>query len=186
MANSHAGKKSVPPIFSTFKADPSAPAFSVPIADRPPLTISQWVHLATFNLYFFCSLVFLHPLQLFAFPLYFHPKTRVYWDDFADYCKDLFARVLVLLSQIWAPTVIRLSVDDDAADLLNLDKIVQRDSRGVVTGLDLSDRMVVTSNHQVGCTSWARNKAELCAQVYCDWTYIWSVVRVTYGPPKLT
>lgn len=61
---------------------------------------------------------------------------------------QLYGRVLVLISAIWAPTVLRITVEP-GDETLNLHKIVHRNDKGVVIGIDLPDRMVLMANHQV-------------------------------------
>lgn len=65
----------------------------------------------------------------------------------------MFGRLLVFISQFFAPTTLRITVDKDDLDELDLKKIVQRDERGIVVGIDLPDRMVLMSNHQVSVLS---------------------------------
>lgn len=61
---------------------------------------------------------------------------------------QLYAKTLVVITQIWAPTVIRITVDPDD-DELDLNKIVHRDENGIVIGIDLPERAVMMANHQV-------------------------------------
>lgn len=69
--------------------------------------------------------------------------------QYTEVILQLYARTLVLISSIWAPTVLRITVDPDD-ESLNLHKIVHRDENGIVVGIDLPDRMVLMANHQVG------------------------------------
>jgi hypothetical protein len=60
----------------------------------------------------------------------------------------------VVISAIWAPTVLRITVDPDD-EFLRLHKIVHRNDEGVVIGIDLPDRMILMANHQVRLCSFS-------------------------------
>lgn len=127
----------------------TTPTYAIPIRARPPLTPSQWIHAATFNFVFQTAMLAIHAFQLFlVLPFHLHPATLHLYDALATWTKELFGRLLIFISMVWAPAVLRVYTDDDD-DELDLNKIVYRDEKGVAIGLDLPERMVLMANHQV-------------------------------------
>lgn len=126
----------------------AAPLYDVPIPRRPQPGIAQRIQLVAFNAVFMLGMLGLHAVQCFSIPLDVFSATVKPHTLLTDWTKDLFARLLVFITMVWAPTTIRITVDDEDDDL-DLRKIIQRDDKGNVIGIDLPDRMVMMSNHQV-------------------------------------
>merc|ERR1712093_25211 len=148
------------PTESATMTSKGSPSYAIPVSSRPPLTPLQWLHTASFNAVFQTSMLALHAVQLFIiFPFRIHPSTMHVYNTLATWTKGLFGQLLVFISMVWAPTVLRVYTDLDD-DELDLNKIVHRDDNGVPIGLDLPERTVMMSNHQV----------------YCDWSYIWDLL----------
>ena len=123
--------------------------FAVPIAQRPATTISQWIQLVCFGTIFNLGILAIHALQLLILPLHLHPATLALYNHLVNWTKDLFGQLLILISAIWAPTVLRITVDD-GDDELDLKKIVRRDpDTDRIIALDLPQRMILMANHQV-------------------------------------
>jgi hypothetical protein len=124
------------------------PLYGVPISRRPAPSITQRIQLVAFNAVFQLGMLGLHAVQCFSIPLDVFTTTVKPHTLLTDWTKDLFARLLVFITMVWAPTTLRITVDEDDDDL-DLRKIIQRDDKGDVIGIDLPDRMVMMSNHQV-------------------------------------
>lgn len=122
--------------------------YSLPLSKRPPPDAYQYLQGLTFNAVFQAGMVGIHVVQLCILPLHLSAATLPYYNELAAWSQGLFARLLLLIAMVWAPTIIRISVDDDEEEL-NLDKVVQRNEQGIAVGIDLPERMVVMSNHQV-------------------------------------
>lgn len=125
--------------------------YNLPISNRPPASPWDYAAILSFNAVFQASMVGIHAVQLCILPLHLFKATLPWYNDLASWSEGLFARLLVLIAMIWAPTVIRVTVDDDEEEL-DLDKIVQRNDQGIAIGLDLPERVVMISNHQVSFT----------------------------------
>ena len=126
------------------------PLFATPVKERPALSPGGWLHWLSFNVVFQLGMVCIHSAQLVTLPLHLLATTLPLWDSLATWSKGLFGQLLVFISQIFAPTKLRITVDPDD-DELDLDKIVVRDENGTPVGIDLPQRMVIISNHQVRC-----------------------------------
>lgn len=143
--------------------------YSLPLSKRPPPSILDYAASLAFNAVFQTGMVGLHVAQLCILPLALSAPTKPYYNALARWTEGLFARLLILIAMVWAPTVIRVTVDDDD-DTLDLRKIVQRNEQGIAVGLDLPDRMVMMSNHQVG--SFAKHtKAKLVTSYLANFRY---------------
>ena len=126
------------------------PAYATLIRQRPPLGIRQWFAATSFNLVFDLTMLCIHAVQIAALPLSLHSITYSHFRAVTNWSKGAYGQLLVFIAEIWAPTILRVSVDSDVDGFLDLNKIVTRDSRGIVVGLDLPERMVLMANHQVG------------------------------------
>ena len=127
--------------------------YSLPLDKRPPPSISDYIQVFVFNAVFLLGILGLHSVQVFlAMPFYVSQSTLSISYAVGRVAQSTFAKLLVLISMVWAPTVIRVTVDTDGNDdTLNLDKIVRYNDQGIAVGLDLPERMVLMSNHQVYC-----------------------------------
>ena len=129
--------------------------YSLPLAKRPSPGLFDYAQGLAFNAVFQLGMVGIHVAQLCILPLHLSKATLPHYNALASWSQGLFARLLILIAMIWAPTVIRVTVDDDN-DELDLRKIVQRNEKGIAIGLDLPDRMVMMSNHQVSVVAIRR------------------------------
>ena len=122
---------------------------AIPISERPSASVTQWIQLACFGTVFDLAILGIHAVQLLVLPLHLHPATLATYNHLVNLTKSLFGQLLIFISTIWAPTVLRITVDQ-GNDELDLNKIVQRHpDTGRVIGLDLPERMVLMANHQV-------------------------------------
>ena len=135
--------------------------YSLPLAKRPSPSLVDYAATLAFNAVFQLGMVGLHAVQLCILPLHLSPATMPYFNTLARWTEGLYARLLILIAMVWAPTVIRVTVDDDD-DELDLRKIVQRNEKGIAIGLDLPDRMVMMSNHQVRSLAVRRPRQAAC------------------------
>jgi lysocardiolipin and lysophospholipid acyltransferase len=130
--------------------------YATPIPDRKDST--DWVRTIVFSLWFnyviivtnltqFVALAFLYPWQ----------ATRPYYERYISYTKLIFGRLIVTLSQLFAPTKLIVSCSDENGNYLDPEKFVRRNSQNRIVEVLLPERSIWISNHQV----------------YTDWLYIW-------------
>jgi hypothetical protein len=98
------------------------------------------------------------------------------------FMKECFALVTTTMTQLWGPTLIRISGDPDVASQ------IRRNEDGTVE-FSFPERLVLIANHQVcddesdttqsqvpcalfGLALWP---ADACLQIYTDWLYLWWV-----------
>ncbi|KAK0520545.1 hypothetical protein OC834_006996 [Tilletia horrida] len=142
---------------------PAAPLSSIPIADRPGPV--KWVQLVLFVAVFLFAMLCEHGTQLLLFPLSFSPKTRPLYEEGIAYTKLAFGRNLCLISQLFAPSRIVVSFADESGRYLDPELFVVRapgaynSGAGRITKLNLPERSVLISNHQI----------------YLDWLYLWLI-----------
>ncbi|KZP32349.1 hypothetical protein FIBSPDRAFT_722715 [Athelia psychrophila] len=150
---------------------PAAPALhTIPVILRPPKTWAQTANRAGFALVFNLGAGMIHLVQLCVLlPLAIIgavlPGGRGRWvrgvyEDGARYCKGACATLLVLATQWFAPTTLRLTFETTGQGALSpaqLADLVVRDASGRVIKLNLPQQSVMISNHQV----------------YADWWYAW-------------
>ncbi|KAI0778024.1 acyltransferase-domain-containing protein [Trametes elegans] len=148
----------------------AAPAlYTLPIAARPRRTWAQTAHGLAFLLVFLfgCAMIngsqfaVLLPLRL----LPFRAARKAYYEGIR-YSKGAFGVLLVLSCQWFAPTKLVLSFETDGLGKFapeEIESLVQRDSEGKVTALNLPQKTVVIANHQV----------------YADWWYAWALTYFT-------
>ncbi|KAH9812254.1 acyltransferase-domain-containing protein [Melampsora americana] len=148
--------KPIKPTPTSKPTSTSKPIFqSIPVKNRS-IKSKSINRLIIFNSLFFISLLLLHSTQLIFFPLIFFKSSfnGLFW-KINSFAKQVFGIVLVVATQIFAPTKLVITLDDDHD--LDLRKIVKRDRSGRVISLDLPKRSVTMANHQI----------------YADWLYIW-------------
>ncbi|CCM00886.1 uncharacterized protein FIBRA_02932 [Fibroporia radiculosa] len=101
--------------------------------------------------------VFLLPLKLFPFAW----ADAVYFEGIRC-SKGAFGALIVLMSQLFAPTKLMITFEKEGQGRLTdeeIDALVERGKGGRVVGLHLPQRAVLIANHQV----------------YADWWYDWSL-----------
>jgi len=111
-----------------------------------------------FNTFFFSSIIFLHLTQLLVFPFVVILNSTIITHLRLKYnclARKTFAIILILVTQIFAPTNLVLTSDDS----IDLNKAVKRDKNGKITSLHLPTHSIMMANHQI----------------YADWLYIWSL-----------
>ncbi|OAV92811.1 hypothetical protein PTTG_07092 [Puccinia triticina 1-1 BBBD Race 1] len=111
-----------------------------------------------FNLFFFAAIILLHLTQLLVFPLAVILNATILSHCRLHYkclARKTFAIILILVTQIFAPTRLVLTADDS----FDLAHAVHRDTHGTIVGLDLPSHSIIMANHQI----------------YADWLYIWSL-----------
>ncbi|KAA1110654.1 hypothetical protein PGT21_028843 [Puccinia graminis f. sp. tritici] len=111
-----------------------------------------------FNSFFFSSAIFLHLTQLLVFPFVilsdstFTRHLRLKYNCLA---RKTFAIILILITQIFAPTNLVLTSDHS----IDLNQVVRRDKNGNIIAIDLPSHSIIMANHQI----------------YADWLYVWSL-----------
>jgi len=111
-----------------------------------------------FNTFFFSSIIFLHLTQLLVFPFVVILNSTIITHLRLKYnclARKTFAIILILVTQIFAPTNLVLTSDDS----IDLNKAVKRDKNGKIISLHLPTHSIMMANHQI----------------YADWLYIWSL-----------
>jgi 1-acyl-sn-glycerol-3-phosphate acyltransferase len=112
-------------------------------------------------------IVFLLPLRIVA---WFIPPLRMVYDELIRYTKGSFASLIVLLCQLCAPTEFSFTFETEGPGAFTQQEIadvVVRDERGHIVSLNLPDKSVFISNHQM----------------YADWLYAW-VISYLIGAHK--
>lgn len=135
----------------------SSPEYDVPINERKRPT--DWVRTILFGIYFNACILFVHSFQYFIALLYPISNTRRYYEILIQYTKRNFGKVIVAITQLFAPTTITLTCSDAQGNLIDPEHLVKRDSNGNVNKIQLPQKSVWISNHQI----------------YTDWLYLWSL-----------
>ena len=116
--------------------------WAVPIDARPPRSAA--LQTALFALYFNACILVTHATQYLFVPLAVLPATRPYFHAGIRYTKHAFGRLIVAITQFFAPTKLVLTCEGARAAA-----VVRTDKKGRFAGLDLPRRGVWMSNHQV-------------------------------------
>lgn len=107
-----------------------------------------------------------------VYPLSYIPGgLREFFWYYIRLSKAAFARMLVCVCR---GTTIRLSVDEG----IDLESMVERDEKGVVRRLNLGERVVFISNHQVPNLTLSASRVRTwtdsdAIQSWVDWLYLW-------------
>ena len=109
---------------------------------RPPRSAA--LQTALFALYFNACILVTHATQYLFVPLAVLPATRPYFHAGIRYTKHAFGRLIVAITQFFAPTKLVLTCEGARAAA-----VVRTDKKGRFAGLDLPRRGVWMSNHQV-------------------------------------
>ncbi|KAF7972666.1 hypothetical protein HWV62_17206 [Athelia sp. TMB] len=146
----------------------AAPALhTIPVTRRPPKNWAQTANAAAFIVVFNVAAAMIHLVQLAVLlPLgALRAAAPAGWAasayaDVARECKGAVAQLLVLTTQWFAPTTLRLTFETAGQGALSpaqLETLVERDAAGRVVRLRLPEQSVLVSNHQM----------------YADWWYAW-------------
>lgn len=122
--------------------------YAIPIPERKEST--DWVRTIEFSILFNLLIISTNIAQ-FLFLALFYPldATRPYYERSISYSKSVFSRLIVAISQLFAPTKLVISCSDENGKSLDPEKLVKRNSKGRIVNLQLPDRSVWISNHQV-------------------------------------
>jgi len=99
----------------------------------------------------------LHIIQWLGQPLRFFPSTKSKYHTLIEWTKGSFAKVLVTMTQFFAPSDLIVSFRDAEGNLIDPAPFAELDEEGFVRKLNLPKRSIWISNHQV----------------YTDWLYLW-------------
>ncbi|KAF2755963.1 acyltransferase-domain-containing protein [Pseudovirgaria hyperparasitica] len=108
----------------------------------------QGILMVLFGLYFFTCSLLIFSTQLLGLPLYLWNKA--YYYRWMAWTKEHFALVLIFMTELWSPTIMRVYGDKSVEGQLKQTS----DGRLETT---FSPRMVMIANHQI----------------YTDWIYLW-------------
>lgn len=122
--------------------------YATPIPDRTAPT--DWLRTIQFSI-LFNLLIISTNISQFVFFLLLYPTqvTRPYYERCICYSKSVFSRLIVAISQLFAPTKIVISCSDENGNYLDPEKLVKRNQKGRVIEFSLPDRSVWIANHQV-------------------------------------
>lgn len=110
--------------------------------------------------------------QLLGCPFYFYDKDRYY--TWIARTKRHFGLLIIVITQIWSPTVVKVSGDDSVAGQI-------RKTRDGETGVELAfpERMVLVANHQV-CSSSRLSPKHSYLRVSTNMLYAISYIPIGY------
>jgi hypothetical protein len=141
------------PLLSKFKmAEPVHKSdYATPIPERTAPT--DWPRTIQFSI-LFNLLIISTNISQFVFFLLLYPleDTRSYYERCICYSKSVFSRLIVAISQLFAPTKIVISCSDENGNYLDPEKLVKRNKKGRVIEFSMPDRSVWIANHQVRCS----------------------------------
>lgn len=122
--------------------------YATPIPDRTAPT--DWLRSIEFSI-LFNFLVITTNISQFVVLLLLYPfeVTRPHYERCISYSKAVFSRLIVTISQLFAPTKIVISCSDEDGNYLDPEKLVKRNQNGRIIDINLPDRSVWISNHQV-------------------------------------
>lgn len=153
-------------------ADPSAPLWKIPIAQRPAhgRTWFRIFALPTFLIGF----IIINACQAFFIPLWVLKKVFGQWSLFGrvyewgvDVTKQMFGILLLMNFVLYAPTSLVITTPPEEHTSLPLSKLVAKDPvTNKFIGLDLPKNLVIMSNHQA----------------YLDWMVIWILGHLSVAP----
>lgn len=124
-----------------------APITSIPIPSRP--IRSSYLQTIAFGILFNSCIIFANLTQFLILPLIVLPSTRPYYESLISYTKLTFGRTLILISQLFGPTKLILSWEDQDGITLDPELFITRDKKGNVVKISHPQRSVWMSNHQV-------------------------------------
>lgn len=122
--------------------------YATPITDRKAPT--DWVRTIEFSLLFNFIIISTNVVQFFIFALFYpFEATRPYYERGISYTKAVFSRLIVCISQLFAPTKLVVSCSDENGNYIDPEKLVRRNAKGRVVEFTLPDKSIWISNHQV-------------------------------------
>ncbi|CAK4017805.1 related to 1-acyl-sn-glycerol-3-phosphate acyltransferase gamma [Lecanosticta acicola] len=117
----------------------------------------QLLRIVGFGIYFFGCCFCIRGAQTLGYPLYFFSQDWFYaWRALT---KQFFGLLITNMTQLWSPTVVRVSGDKSVAGLL------KQDESGMLS-VDFGERAVLMANHQL----------------YTDWLYLWWIAYTNVIP----
>ncbi|KAG9027781.1 hypothetical protein FRB95_007388 [Tulasnella sp. JGI-2019a] len=128
----------------------AVPPYALPIGSRPPPKGSTFLRTLGFALVFDVAILCIHGTQYLVWPLKFINKRL--FERGNRWIKGGFGVLMVLTCQWFAPT--QFVITTEGMD----DSMIVKDAAGKVVGLQLPEKLVMMSNHQV----------------YLDWWYLWA------------
>ncbi|GAA6004692.1 hypothetical protein JCM11491_002197 [Sporobolomyces phaffii] len=160
--------------------DDDRPLHMIPMASRPMPTLRDRARVALFLVTFVLYLVFAHTFQLLFLPFLAlsvvasfatteplksikHTSREVFRLGI-KWTKEIFASILIALVRLFGRTTLVITMDSRD----ELERFVERDQDGTVTGFKIDKHAVWMSNHQC----------------YVDWIMIWLIMaygRVSEG-----
>lgn len=120
----------------------------------------QVLRILAFTLYFLLSCLAIHAAQLLGLPLYLLRNKDLFY-AWMSLTKQYFGILATAGTQMWSPTIVRISGDKSMAGLLKL-----KPARGGMLEVDFGERVVVMANHQI----------------YTDWLYLWWIAYTNSTP----
>ncbi|KAI0702491.1 acyltransferase-domain-containing protein [Cytidiella melzeri] len=133
------------------------------ISHRPSKTWSQTLHAILFALVFNVGCIMINSFQfVILLPLRIVPLSpaRMLYAEGIRYSKGAFGTLLILVCQLFAPTSLHVTFQQDGPGSFTqqeIDEVAERDASGRVVSLHLPEKTVLIANHQV----------------YVDWWYAW-------------
>lgn len=142
------------------------------VQDRPPMTNMQRLNAFNFYVLFNLGILMTHFTQLLMSPLSIIPLpwAQIAWRDGIRYTKSSFGHLcssllfsyrscatidhdfIVLMSQLCGPSKFIVTFEDEGQGRFTqkeIDNMVIRDKKGTILYLNLPQKSVVISNHQV-------------------------------------
>ncbi|OBZ78790.1 putative acyltransferase CST26 [Grifola frondosa] len=135
---------------------------SIPISARPR-TWAQALHCVVFLVVFISGCLMINASQfvvLLPLTLLPFPWARKMFYEGIRYSKGAFGTLIVLVSQLFAPTTLVVSFEKDGPGKFTDEEVaslVERDAGGRVVAVHLPQKAVLIANHQI----------------YADWWYAW-------------
>lgn len=120
----------------------------------------QVVRIVAFTLYFFLSCLAIYATELLGLSLYLLPN-KDFFHAWVALTKQHFGILATAGTQIWSPTVVRISGDKSMKGLLK-----QNPERGGMLEVDFGERVILMANHQI----------------YTDWLYLWWIAYANSVP----
>lgn len=135
-------------------ADDTSKEYNIPIKERKRPT--DWPRTIAFSLFFNLSIILTHGLQLILSILYPFRLTRPYYEVFVQYTKLAFGRLIIAITQLFAPSKLVISCSDPHGNYVDPETFVSRDKKGNIEQINLPRKSIWMSNHQVSMATFSR------------------------------